>query len=174
MVIWDQNTFLTITVPSNHYKSQAAMKKSQHLTQIFSIQEPCLSRPRAKLVKSDILMHTCKYSSIDHDFLYMPSSPLYLELSIHVNIHILAQHTPAPAYKTPINPHSANTGTISDGASAPMPRVLRALTHSYYILLFVSGSQTTCPVQKTFNRERVHISHTSHMTSVDLSPLNVN
>lgn len=98
-------------------------------------------------MKSDILMHTCKYSSIDHDFLYMPSSPLYLELSIHVNIHILAQHTPAPAYKTPINPHSANTGTISDSANKPMPLELRVLMDSYYNLSFISGSQTPRHVQ---------------------------
>ncbi len=107
-------------------------------------------------------MYTSKYSYIEHDFLYMPCSPLDHELSIHINIHILTQPRPAPAYKTPINPHSANKGTISDSANTPMPHVLRTLKHSYYSLLFVSGSQTARHVQQTSNRESSHFSHLTH------------
>ncbi len=102
-------------------------------------------------------MHTSKYSYIEHDILYMPSSPLDHELSTAINIHILARHT--QHLPTPINPHRANKGTISDSANTPMPRVLRALTHSYCSLSYVSGSQTARHVQQTPNRESSHFSH---------------
>lgn len=103
------------------------------------------------------------------NFRFMPSSPLDHELSNYRNVLILIQHA-STCQERAINLHTANTGTVSESANSP--HVLRALTHSYYSPLFVSGS---CCVKHILRPpvQTVHVSYTSLMTSMDFSPLNV-